>query len=155
MWVFVIVCILVCFYLCVCVCALVSPCRVQALDNMVEVKICCRICGICLVSMATKDLPAGRVFCSLQKQTAQNRKSFRTECTGVKRNVDTEILSGREEREKLCAAPNLARSRTCAHGKRSPCREWGRGQCLSLTWSSGANIDDLTNNWGRFVVYTF
>lgn len=37
----------------------------QALDSMVDVKICWRIWGICLVSMATKDRPAGRVLWSL------------------------------------------------------------------------------------------
>lgn len=35
---------------------------------MVDVKICCRIWGICLVSMAIKDRPAGSIFCSLRRR---------------------------------------------------------------------------------------
>lgn len=44
------------------------------LESIVDVKICCSICGICLVSMATKDLPAGRVFWSLKQR---GRRSLR------------------------------------------------------------------------------
>lgn len=53
-----------------CLCALVCACvcQSQALDSIVDVKICCSIWGICLVSMATKDLPAGRVFWSLKQR---------------------------------------------------------------------------------------
>jgi len=35
---------------------------------MVDVKICCKIWGISLVSMAIKDRPAGSVLCSLRSR---------------------------------------------------------------------------------------
>lgn len=62
----------------VCMSAVFQP---QALDNMVDAKICCRIWGICLVSMATKDLPAGSVLWSLKSNiTAEMRGPERKTC---------------------------------------------------------------------------
>lgn len=62
----------------------------QALDSMVDVKICWRIWGICLVSMATKERPAGKVLWSLD--VGEREKIPPYETLAMQMSIPSEFL---------------------------------------------------------------